>query len=232
MDKVKGITIIIIAIVSVALTVMVATRLLDTTGKVNQGNFRISDVVVMSTAELKEVQDNATVDMKNLSDFVYDISQINEISILIESNINATQIYMDNVNITSPVLKGSMNICQKDYEKYKITEELKRIDLQLEKDKDKYRINLCIDNDNVITDKSVGEDVQEIVYDASIFNHLDVDIATLQFTVSFDLIIVDETGKTVKTSMALKMPTEETFTEGMSILKQDVSKYIFTIVEN
>ena len=38
MDKVKGISIIIIAVVSVIVTVLVANVLLDTTGKVNQGN--------------------------------------------------------------------------------------------------------------------------------------------------------------------------------------------------
>ena len=232
MDKVKGFLIIIIAIISVIVTILAATKLLDTTGKVNQGNFRISDVVVMSTAEIIEVQDNQTIDMKRLSDFVYDISQVNEVSILIDSNLEATSMYIDNLNVSSPVLKGKMNICQKDYEKYDITAELKRIDLELEKENDKYRINLCIDNDNVITDKSVSEDIEEIVYDASIFRYLDVDVSTLKFDVSFDLYITDVTGKTVKTTIVLNMPTDETLTEGMSILKQDVSKYIFTIIEN
>ncbi|MBO5477961.1 MAG: hypothetical protein J6A15_09470 [Clostridia bacterium] len=232
MDKVKGITIIITAIASVIVTIIVANKLLDTTGEVNQGNFRISDIVVMSTAELVEVQDNETVDMKKLSDFVYDISQTNEVSILIDSNIEATQMYIDNLTVSNPVLKGNMNICQRDYKKYDITAELKRIDLELEKENDKYRINLCIDNDDVITDKSVSDDIEEIVYDASIFRYLNVDVSTLKFNVSFDLNIVDVTGKTVRTTIMLNMPTDETLTEGMSILKQDVSKYIFTIIEN
>lgn len=232
MDKVKGITIIITAIASVIVTIILANKLLDTTGEVNQGNFRISDIVVMSTAELVEVQDNETVDMKKLSDFVYDISQINEVSILIDSNIEATQMYIDNLTVSNPVLKGDMNICQRDYKKYDITAELKRIDLELEKENDKYRINLCIDNDDVITDKSVSDDIEEIVYDASIFRYLNVDVSTLKFNVSFDLNIVDVTGKTVRTTIMLNMPTDETLIEGMSILKQDVSKYIFTIIEN
>lgn len=57
MDKVKYISIIIIAIASVVVTILVANLLLDTTGKVNQGNFRVSDVIVESSATLKEVQD-------------------------------------------------------------------------------------------------------------------------------------------------------------------------------
>jgi len=60
---------------------------------------------------------------------------------------------------------------------------------------------------------------------------LDVRVSQLQFNVSFDLVIKDETGKTVKTSMSLNMPTDETLTTGMSILRQDVSKFIFTVVD-
>ena len=48
--------------------------------------------------------------------------------------------------------------------------------------------------------------------------------------VSFDLLITDEAGNTVKTTIALNMPTEETVEKGMSILKQDTSDYIFTII--
>ncbi len=232
MDKVKGIIIIIVAILSVVTTVIIATKLLDTTGEINQGNFRISDVVVMSTAELTEVQDDETVDMKKLSDFVYDVSQINNVSILIESNIEATDMYIDNLTVTDPELKGNMNICQEDHKKSEITPELKRIDLKTERENGKYVINLCIDNDNVITDKSVSDNIEEIVYDASIFKYLDIDVNSLKFDVSFDLYITDISGQTVKTTMKLEMPTDETVHEGMSVLKQDVSNYIFTILEN
>ena len=48
--------------------------------------------------------------------------------------------------------------------------------------------------------------------------------------VSFDLLITDEAGNIVKTTIALNMPTEETVEKGMSILKQDTSDYIFTII--
>ena len=82
MDKVKGISIIIIAVVSVIVTVLVANVLLDTTGKVNQGNFRINDVTVESTANVTEVQDKDTK-IENLSGLVFDVSQVNAISLLV-----------------------------------------------------------------------------------------------------------------------------------------------------
>lgn len=231
MDKVKGITIIIIAVVSVVATIFIANMLLDTTSKVNQGNFRISDVVIKSTATLTEVQDKE-IALEKLSDLTFDISQTNDVSILLESNSKIKDMYIDNLVVTEPALKGNMNFGQSNYEKYVVAPELTNIELHPEQKDGKYIINLCIDNDNVLRDKSVDESVKEIQYDAKIFDILKVDRQSLKFTVSFDLYITDETGKTVTTSLSLNMPTEETFTEGMSILKQDVSKYIFTFVNN
>lgn len=228
MDKVKGISIIIIAVVSVIVTVLVSNILLDTTGKVNQGNFRISDVIIESTATLKEVQDK-NVKIEKLSGLVFDVSQTNTISILIESNVKASKISIENLVVTDPALKGNMNICQKDYEKYDITPELTSIPIYLEQEDGKYIITLLIDNDNVITDKSVSDEFQEIKYDATIFNLFGIDVSQLQFNVSFDLVITDESGQTVKTTMYLKMPTDETLTEGMSILRQDATKFLFTV---
>lgn len=228
MDKVKGISIIIIAVVSVIVTVLVSNILLDTTGKVNQGNFRISDVIIESTATLKEVQDK-NVKIEKLSGLVFDVSQTNTISILIESNVKASKISIENLVVTDPALKGNMNICQKDYEKYDITPELTSIPIYLEQEDGKYIITLLIDNDNVITDKSVSDEFQEIKYDATIFNLFGIDVSQLQFNVSFDLAITDESGQTVKTTMYLKMPTDETLTEGMSILRQDATKFLFTV---
>lgn len=228
MDKVKGISIIIIAVVSVIVTVLVSNILLDTTGKVNQGNFRISDVIIESSATLKEVQDK-NVKIEKLSGLVFDVSQTNTISILIESNVKASKISIENLVVTDPALKGNMNICQKDYEKYDITPELNSIPIYLEQEEGKYIITLLIDNDNVITDKSVSDEFQEIKYDATIFNLFGIDVSQLQFNVSFDLVITDESGQTVKTTMYLKMPTDETLTEGMSILRQDATKFLFTV---
>ncbi|MGN1012351.1 MAG: hypothetical protein ACI4ON_00780 [Clostridia bacterium] len=228
MDKVKGISIIIIAVVSVIVTVLVANILLDTTGKVNQGNFRISDVIIESSATLKEVQDK-NVKIEKLSGLVFDVSQTNTVSILIESNVNASKISIENLVVTDPALKGNINICQKDYEKYDITPELNSIPIYLEQEEGKYIITLLIDNDNVITDKSVSDEFQEIKYDATIFNLFGIDVSQLQFNVSFDLVITDESGQTVKTTMYLKMPTDETLTEGMSILRQDATKFLFTV---
>lgn len=229
MDKVKGIAIIIVAIVSVIVTVLVANILLDTTGKVNQGNFRISDVVVRSSADVKEVQDE-NIELKKLSDMIFDITQTNQISILIDPNVKASSIRIENLNISDPALKGNMQIYQTKDKKYDVTPELKSIDLDLQKEEEKYVVNLYINNNNVLTNQKVDETVETIQYDATMFKTLGYDISSLKFNVSFDLLITDESENTVKTSISLNMPTDETVEAGMSILKQDTSNYIFTII--
>ena len=229
MDKVKGIAIIIVAIVSVIVTVLVANILLDTTGKVNQGNFRISDVVVRSSADVKEVQDE-NIELKKLSDMIFDITQTNQISILIDPNVKASSIRIENLNISDPALKGNMQIYQTKDKKYDVTPELKSIDLDLQQEEEKYVVNLYINNNNVLTNQKVDETVETIQYDATMFKTLGIDISSLKFNVSFDLLITDESENTVKTSISLNMPTDETVEAGMSILKQDTSNYIFTII--
>lgn len=229
MDKVKGIAIIIIAIVSVIVTVLVANVLLDTTGKVNQGNYRISDVIVRSSADVKEVQDE-NVELTKLSDMIFDITQTNQISILIDPNIKANNIRIENLTVSDPILRGKMEIYQNEDKKYDITPELKSIELDLEQENEKYVLNLYINNKDVLTGQRVAENVETIQYDATMFKTLGIDISSLKFNVSFDLLITDEAGNTVKTTIALNMPTEETVEKGMSILKQDTSDYIFTII--
>ena len=229
MDKVKGIAIIIIAIVSVIVTVLVANVLLDTTGKVNQGNYRISDVIVRSSADVKEVQDE-NVELTKLSDMIFDITQTNQISILIDPNVKANNIRIENLMVSDPILRGKMEIYQNEDKKYDITPELKSIELDLEQENEKYVLNLYINNKDVLTGQRVAENVETIQYDATMFKTLGIDISSLKFNVSFDLLITDEAGNIVKTTIALNMPTEETVEKGMSILKQDTSNYIFTII--
>lgn len=229
MDKVKGIAIIIIAIVSVIVTVLVANVLLDTTGKVNQGNYRISDVIVRSSADVKEVQDE-NVELTKLSDMIFDITQTNQISILIDPNVKANNIRIENLMVSDPILRGKMEIYQNEDKKYDITPELKSIELDLEQENEKYVLNLYINNKDVLTGQRVAENVETIQYDATMFKTLGIDISSLKFNISFDLLITDEAGNIVKTTIALNMPTDETVEKGMSILKQDTSDYIFTII--
>ena len=126
MNKEKGLIAIIVIIVSVVLTIFIAMWLLDTTGKVNQGNYRISDIIIQSGATVTEVQDNS-VKIEKLSGLFFDVSQTNEVTIFVEANTKIASMMLDNIKISDPVLKGKMSLAQKDYEKYDITQDLKSL---------------------------------------------------------------------------------------------------------
>lgn len=228
-NKINSLAIIIIAVVSVIATVLIANLLLDTSGKVNQGNVRVSDIIIESTAKLTEVQDKDTP-IKNLSDLAFDISQTNNIDILLEVNQEITEMGIENLKISGPELKGKLVFGQKDYEQIELTEELVNVPLKTEKKDDNYIISLVLNNEKVLMDKSVDESVQEFQYDARIFNILGVDTNQLKFNISFDLCVKDVNGKVSRTAINLNMPTEETFTKGMSILRQDASQFVFTVL--
>ena len=230
MDKVKGLSIIIVVIVSILITILIAGLLLDTTGKVNQGNYRVSDIVIESSATVTEVQDTS-VKIDKLSGLVFDVSQTNEITIMIEANTKASSIMLDNINVSEPKIKGKMSLMQKDYEKNEITPDFKSMPIRMEEEDGQYKIVLLIDNENLITDRSVSDDKEKIPYSAEILKLWDISVSDVQFDLSFDLIITDDAGTKSKTNIKLNMPTDETLEEGMSILRQDASKYIFTIVK-
>lgn len=229
MDKVKGIAIIIVAVFSVILTILIANVLLDTTGKVNQGNFRISDVAVESSALVEEVQ-GKDVAVKSMSDYLFDLSQKNEISILLEANVEASSISIENLTVSEPTLKGQFIIYTNEKNKEVITPELKHVEVDPGELKDgKYVLTINIDNDEVLTKQRVPESTEKIQYDAVLFKTLGINTDELKFTVAFDLVVTDVTGTTTRTTINLVMPTDETYTQGMSILRQDASKFIFTI---
>ena len=230
MDKVKGLSIIIVVIVSILITILIAGLLLDTTGKVNQGNYRVSDIVIESSATVTEVQDTS-VKIDKLSGLVFDVSQTNEITIMIEANTKASSIMLDNINVSEPKIKGKMSLMQKDYEKNEITPDFKSMPIRMEEEDGQYKIILLIDNENLITDRSVSDDKEKIPYSAEILKLWDISVSDVQFDLSFDLIITDDAGTKSKTNIKLNMPTDETLEKGMSILRQDASKYIFTIVK-
>ena len=230
MDKVKGLSIIIVVIVSILITILIAGLLLDTTGKVNQGNYRVSDIVIESSATVTEVQDTS-VKIDKLSGLVFDVSQTNEITIMIEASTKASSIMLDNINVSEPKIKGKMSLMQKDYEKNEITPDFKSMPIRMEEEDGQYKIVLLIDNENLITDRSVSDDKEKIPYSAEILKLWDISVSDVQFDLSFDLIITDDAGTKSKTNIKLNMPTDETLEKGMSILRQDASKYIFTIVK-
>lgn len=217
-----------VIIVSLVITVVVSMMLLDTTGNVNQGNFRINDMVINSYAKVNEKDTNENAE--NISDLTFSLSQKNKIDILIAKNVEASKIYIDNIRFNEPIKKGNLNIFQTDQEqKYDLNNDLKSIEIvPIEKD-GQYYIELNIDNVNFMDDVKAPEDTKKITFDGTFFNDLNIKADDLKMYFECKLKIVDITGKTSECNLKFKFPSEDLLTNGISVLRQDISKYVFVL---
>lgn len=218
----------LIVIVSLFITIAVSMILLDTTGDVNQGNFRINDMVINSYAKIGENKENE--EAVDISELAFSLSQNNKITILVAKNIEATQIYLDNIKFSEPLKKGSLSIWQTDTkEKYELNNELKNIEITPTLRDNQYYIELNIDNTDFLTDVKAPADTKKITFDGTFLKELNIKLDDLQMNFECDLSIVDTTGKKSVCRLKFEFPPEELLVDGISVLRQDISRYVFVI---
>jgi len=248
-NKKKNFINIVILLISLIIVVILSMYLLDNTGRINQGSFRISDLAIFSIATIddngtqKKTDDIATETVEpavenpitSFSDLRLDVSQKNVITMLIAKvdNADATEIYIDNVKINYPVLTENMYIYQK--EENKIDLKTENIKLALDKeDKDgQYLIKLNIDNINCVKQAAIPataiETATTIAYDGTIFNVLNTKISDITFDIEFNLNIADSNGRLNICKMKFVLPNELLVTNGISIINQGSENFQFRI---
>lgn len=253
MNKTKNIYIIIVILVSIALIVGISIKILDTTGKINQGNFRVNDAVITSTIDVKEkestkektetsteintetgeqvvAEENKEEGLKNLS---LTLSQKNTIALLITKEIEIKEMYINNISSTVPVKKGEFSIyVNKMQEKISLENNTSKINVIPEEKDDQYYIEFKINNDEFASDLVLPESTNKITFDGTILKVLDLKLSDIVFGLKFDLNIIDSTGKLNVCKFDFKLPFEELATEGVSITRQEPSRYIFSIRQN
>ena len=224
----------IIFIISVSITVLLVFLILDTTGKINQGKFRINDFVITSIAKVDEVQDKTEADaeIKSLSDFKLNITQSNDLTFLIAKiddldKVEITNIYLDNIKLSYPKIKGDLFLYQDNENKINLLDKNIKYDLVKIDTDGQYLVNFKIDNFNCIQNAVLPENTSTITFDGSIFNILNFKISDINFKISFNLNVVDSSGKINICSVNIDMPNESLIKDGMVIIKEDLSKYNF-----
>lgn len=226
MDKKKFIEILIVFVISLAVVVIVGKMLLDNTGKVNQGEYRISDVVVDSRIEVLKKQGEEVQDLSNM---VLDINQKNNLTLLINKKDGIKNINISNIKIDSPIKQGKIYIQQENRDKvYDINEE-SVVDIYLEEQDDQCYIDLNIVNENCLTDVNVPSNTNVVTFDGTILELLNQKMTDFIFGIDFDLNIYDELGNKNVCNVKLKLPDEELATNGISIKRDELSNYIFRI---
>lgn len=227
MNKKNILVTLLILFVSIGLVASIGMYLLDTSGKVNQGNFRISDFVVESNLNVVEKD---VEQLKDLSSLIFDISQNNKITILIESHSEIKSMHIDNVNISNPIKVGNLYMTQSNYEKkISIENTNTQVNIYPAKNESQYKVEIGINNENCMKDMKVTSGARSIRYDGTILSLLNTKVSDLRFNISFDLNIIDVSGKKNVCPIKLSMPNDDLMTNGISVTRQDITKYIFTI---
>ena len=226
MEKKKIFKILIILFISVGIVMMITTFLLDTTGKINKGKFRVNDAVIESNLDILQKQDE---NLQELSNMLLDISQVNKLSLIIANNISIKEANITNIKIDKPIKQGNIYIEQEGKDKiYDITNNTV-VNIYPNENKDQYSIELNIVNENCLTDVNVPSQTNVVTFDGTILELLNQKYEDYVFCISFDLNIYDIVGNKNTCKIKLKLPDEEMYVNGISIKRDDLSNYTFRL---
>lgn len=226
MEKKNVIKLIVIIGISIFIVMVISKYLFDNTGIINQGNFRVNDLVVESSLDIVQDQED---NVSELSNMVLDISQNNTLKLLIAKNIQIESANISNIKLTSPVKVGNMSINQTGYELVSDINEDTIINIYPEEKLDQSYIELNVNNNNCITNVSVPSQTNVVKFDGTILNLLNQNIDELKFDLSFDLNIYDSDGVKNTCKFNLKVPDNTLKDNGISFNRMSVSDYIFKV---
>jgi len=221
MDKKKIFWILITLVVSVILLVIII-NLVFKTNEINEGKFRVSDVILTSSVELtNKIQKNSV--------WSIDLSQKNKLSILIAAANGAQikEIYLS--DITSS--KGNIVFSQLANES-KITLDNKGKDLEIEytlNEDNQILLEFVALNENILKDWVVPDTTKQIVYDGRMVTTAGLSIKDIQFRLKFKLNIVESTGKTNSMKVEMLLPNEELVTNGADVRRLSLSDFKFKV---
>ena len=218
-------TITVIVVISIILVMIVYMYLFDLTGKVNQGKYRISDAVIVSSVKIDQKQDV----VNELSNMVLDISQENKLSLLIPNDEKINHAIIDNINIENPSKLGKISFNQTNKEKVYELNDKTEIEIYPEEKDNEYLIELNFINENCINDVNVPSQTNVVRFDGTILDLLNQKIEDFKFNISFNLNLYDEVGNKYICKVALNLPDDELITEGIVVKREDLSNYIFRV---
>lgn len=208
----------IVCLISIILLIGIY-KIITTSLKVNQGKYRVADVVVTSTADIvSRTEENAYLS--------FDASQKNTISLLIvPSDAKTESISLENVTITGK--NNSIYISQKDREEVLVSDiQVLPIDVQYREDGN-ILLELEITNQNILTNKKLEDNVEELRYDGRVFKDAGLTLQDLALDIDFDVKIVEENGTENILNVEMNTPNEKFLTEGYHVERMDLGSFVF-----
>lgn len=225
----KSLVVLLIILISIAIIAIIGMLVLKKNTVINQGAFRVNDCIVKSTLDTDE-QEKLTQETTGLADITLNLSQTNTISLLITKEADATDMYLDEIKISSPNLKGKLFLAQGGLDEvYEVNSELNRVKITPSEQDGQYLVEVNVSNENFKNDVKVPDDVDVVTFDGTLLKLLDVKVEELEFEIKFNLNIIDVTGKKNICKVSVKVPDATLITNGIALMRLNVSDYIFQV---
>lgn len=221
MDKKKIFWVLITVVISVILLIVII-NLVFKEDAINEGKFRVSDVILTSTAEVtNKTQKNGV--------WSIDLSQKNKLSMLITgaTGVNIEKIYLSDITAN----KGNVVFSQLDNErKIHINNKKQELDVEYVLDENnQLLLEFVAINENILKDWIVPDSIKQIVYDGRAITTAGFTLKDIQFKLKFKLNIVESTGKTNTLKVEMLLPNKELVTNGADVRKLGLSEFKFKV---
>ena len=228
MKNSRFLTLLVVVLV-IALVITVVSLIMDRNGKFNAGNYRMQDVVVTSTVNVKDNSD-VNKNLESLSDIKLSLSQNNKISFLTTKDDNISEIYIDNISVKNPEKVGEFYISVINNDTKELVSNIKdKIKITPNVQENGNYIEVDINNEFFEKELSIPENLKSVKFDGTILPKYSIDLKSLMFDVSFDLNILQKDGKINTCNVKLTLPNQDLMLVGTSITRKNLADFTFKI---
>jgi hypothetical protein len=214
---------ILLTIILSILAFVITLKLVFRTDEINEGKFRVVDVIVTSEAVLTDK--TAENDVWSLN-----ISNRNVLSMLINKTEDAkiSKIYLSDIKVKA---NNPIAFYMLDNEaKLTLTNAPQKLDVEYALEENgQIKLEMVALNENVLKNWIVPEGINEIICDGRIFNMAGLSLKDIQFDLKFKLNIVEEMGKINILPVDIEFPAEELLKNGVDIRRLDRTEFKFKV---
>lgn len=212
--------------VAVALLIIISKLIFSGINKLNQGQFRVTDAIVTSTATVEDVSNDK-------AKWEINISQKNRLSLLIQGMDEAkiSKVEIDNMKIINKPKVGALYISEPRTKEVKdIQSNNDSVAIYVDKKPDgSNMIEIDILNKDIIKNFVIAEGVKEIRHDGTAIGLVGKTISDISFKVSFNLNITATNGKKCSSKITLNLPDKTLITNGQVVTRLPLNEFNFRV---
>ncbi len=209
--------VLVILIVSAVILVFLL-KMLFVNSKINEGRFRVSDVILTSGAEFIDKSKETGV-------WAYDVWQNNTLALLINtSGADISRAYITNVQ----AFNSGVEVSQKGTDISIVSGSASELELATDVSGDGdvlYEIDIT--NKAVLNNFEIPSDITEIKHDATIFALAGLKTDDMKFSVSFVLNIEEKNGRENTMNVSIDLPCGNIVESGVTVTRQNLENFVF-----